>query len=129
VLLHRVSLLEADDFRLAESITEVSDGRVANLRWKASGEGYALGLEPPSPEMRRTGWPDRLPKPLSVIQPGQSVIIDWNGRFQASMFGSNRSFIYEQHRLAVACTVETPAPDLFLTLQPRKTFDFTTRIY
>lgn len=127
--MHSVTLLEADNFRLAEMIAPPEGNQVANLRWKISGDGYALSLEPPSPLRRRTDWPDHLPNPLSVIAPGQSVVIDWNARFQMSIGGSNRAFIYEQHRLAVACTVATPDPELFLTLEPRKTFDFTTRIY
>ena len=79
--------------------------------------------------MRVTDWPGHLPKPLIRLTPGESVLIDWNGRFRNSMGGSNRGYFYEQHRVAAACLDAPFDQDLFLKLKPKKAFDFTTRIY
>ena len=127
--MHEVELHEADGFELDERFTP-ADGAVAgSVRWARKANGYALTVQPPWEGMRVTDWPGHLPSPLTIVEPGQSVVIDWNGRFRSSMGGSNRSFFYEQHRVAVANVEGRPDTDLFLTLQPRKRFDFTTRIY
>lgn len=122
-------MFEAEQFEPHEMLIAGPGARAGNLAWKQGPGGYALTLTAPMEGMRVTDWPAHLPRPLTVIGPGQSVVIDWNGRFHASLFGSNRSYFYEQHRLAAACLDSPPAPDLFLTLKPRKLFDFTTRIY
>ncbi len=123
-------MFEDEDFEPQEMFIARPGARAGSLTWKAVADGaYALSLAPPMEGMRRTKWPEHLPRPLTMVRPGQSAVIDWNGRFQASLFGSNRSSFYEQHRLAAACVEGVVEADLFLTLKPRKAFDFTTRIY
>jgi len=142
VLAHEVRRMETEDFRTEHRIGQVRElhdlvgphdqatTSVANLRWQPVGRGaFALTLMPPWEGMRATAWPAHLPSPLITLEPGQSAVIDWNGRFRSSMGGSNRSFFYEQHRYAAACVDGRPDRDLFLTHEPRKVIDLTTRIY
>ena len=139
VIVHEVRLLEREDFKETRRVLVSADdwGRErrepahdANLHWRpTAGGGFALWLTPPWDSMRRTPWPARLPNPLIELRPGEGAVIDWNGRFMSSAAGSNRSYFYDQHRYAVACVEGAPDPELFLTLQPRKVIDLTTRIY
>ena len=129
VMVHAVTMHEADAFELKQTFGPADGAMAGSVRWTRRPEGWGLSVLPPWEGMRVTGWPGHLPNPLSVLEPGQSVVIDWNGRFRNSMGGSNRGFFYEQHRIAAACIDGPPEPELFLTLEPRKTFDFTTKIY
>jgi hypothetical protein len=78
--------------------------------------------------MLRTAWPGHLPAPLFTGGIGEAVRIDWNGRFRSSVFGSNRSFFYEEHTVWVAL-VENLTDDAILKLTPRKHIDLRTQIY
>ena len=139
---HEVKLMEAGGFEEAErfrAVAELADlaepgqtapNSAANLRWRPlAGGAFGLSISAPWEGMRVTDWPGHLPSPLITLEVGESCVIDWNGRFRTSMFGSNRSYFYEQHRYACAVVDGRPERELFLSLKPRKTFDFTTRIY
>lgn len=134
--LHDVRRLEREDFRLeaqslpltVESWTHASPIHPANLSWRPRSTGYEISLHDPWSSMRRTAWPAQLPQPITTLEPGQVALIDWNGRFMNSLFGSNRGYFYAEHRFWLA-NAEAPGPRLFLDAQPRKHIDLRTKIY
>lgn len=127
VVVHRIEPVDPTGSEIIETFQNADGNMVANMRWVTSGETFDLSLSRPFSTMLTTDWPTHLPSPLITLQPGQSTVVDWNGRFHAAM-ASQKGYFFEAHRIAAAC-VDDPAPDLFLKLEPRKTFDFTTRIY
>ena len=107
---------------------EHADWPLAGLSWDQRGEQHAFTLDDPSPYRRQTRWPGRLPSPLVVLAPGETVCIDWNARFRFSLFGSNRSSYYEQHRYWLA-NAPCVARDMFTDAKPRKHIDLRGHIY
>lgn len=99
------------------------------LTWAFRTRGVVeIGLRPPSPGMRQSHWPNALPSPLFVLEPGDTGRISWNGRFRKTMGGSNRGSFYEEHLIFVAATDE-PGTDLFTRGPTTRTVDLMTRIY
>lgn len=102
--------------------------RANPLDWHLHKDRADIRLSNPSEYRLKTKWPAFLPSPLFSLRSGETARIDWNGRFRMSLFGSNRSFYWEQHIywLAVA---EAPTPRLFLDAKPKKHVDLRTEIY
>lgn len=102
--------------------------RPDKLRARASGDTFTVSLLRPWGGMLTTKWPAYLPTPLFEGDLGEAVRIDWNARFRASLFGSNRSYFYEEHTIWVTL-VAAPLDSSFLTLEPVKHIDLRTTIY
>jgi hypothetical protein len=92
------------------------------------GDGFELRLARPVSSMLTTAWPGHLPAPLFTGSVGEAVRIDWNGRFHASIGGSNRSYFFEEHTVWVAL-LDSPTDKALLELTPRKHIDLRTQIY
>ena len=127
---HEIRSVESDRFEVRETIrnemqTERSDG-VLEVRWV--NDGWLVFLDDPSPYRRQTKWPRVMPSPLFVLKFGKVALIDWNARFRFSLFGSNRSRYYEQHRYWLAELAE-PEPDPFGDPEIWKHVDLRTEIY
>jgi hypothetical protein len=133
---HEVWALEDDGFAVRQRAGPITHEdwerteplHAANLRWSVTRDQATLSLLEPWPSLRRTPWPAHLPSPLTTLHEGEVVRIDWNARFASSAGGSDGSYFFEQHAVWAAFA-RAPAKDLFLTAEPRKRFDFTTRIY
>lgn len=102
--------------------------RPDNMRARASGNKFMVSLERPWSSLLTTKWPAFLPSPLFQGEVGESVRIDWNGRFHSSLFGSDRSYFYEEHAILVTLAA-APLDTTFLTLEPVKHIDLRTQIY
>lgn len=133
--IHDVRRREDEDFAMRAwsgwaTQDDWSRARFANtLAWTVRAGGVVeVSLRPPSPGMRQTRWPDGLPSPLYVLEPGETARIAWNGRFRNSMGGGNRGSFYEEHLIFFAAAAE-PAPELFTDGAARHVIDLTTRIY
>jgi hypothetical protein len=135
-LRHEVAALETDNFEQLHRIRAMNDPawahdmpiRPDNVTVRRRGDGFEVRLTKPFSSMLRTAWPGHLPAPLFSGKVGESVRIDWNGRFYASMGGSNRSYFYEEHTVWVAL-LERLLDDAILGLAPRKHIDLRTQIY
>lgn len=135
-LRHEIMAREEDGFALVERIRAFGDPawgedrplRPDNVRARRTGEGFEVRLERPWSGMLTTHWPAHLPAPLFRGQVGDAVRIDWNGRFHASLGGSNRSHFYEEHTVWIAL-LEAPTDHALLDLAPRKHIDLRTQIY
>lgn len=133
---HEVAALEEDGFELRHLIRAVDDpawardhpARPDNLKAWRVGDGFAVSLLRPWDSMLTTKWPAWLASPLFEGGVGEAVRIDWNGRFRASLFGSNRSYFYEEHTVWVTLQA-APTDCTFLALEPVKHIDLRTRIY
>jgi hypothetical protein len=102
--------------------------RPDNMRVRRVKDGFEVSLSRPWDSMLTTKWPAYLPSPVFRGGIGDAVRIDWNGRFHASLFGSNRSYFYEEHTIWVTLQ-EAPVDSTFLTLAPVKHIDLRTTIY
>lgn len=135
-LRHEIMALEQDGFAPVERIRAFGDPawredrplRPDNLRARRTRDGFEVRLDPPWSSMLTTRWPGHLPAPLFTGQVGEAVRIDWNGRFHASLAGSNRSYFYEEHTVWVAL-LEAPTDRALVDLAPRKHIDLRTQIY
>lgn len=129
VVLHDIRDLdrEANIFECVGPVTR-DDWSPPELSWRRRGQDFEFTINDPSPHRRQTRWPGWLPSPLVVLRPGEMVCIDWNARFRFSLFGSNRSSYYEQHRYWLA-NADAVASDMFLTADPRKHIDLRGHIY
>lgn len=99
-----------------------------NVAARASGHRFTVSLLRPWGSMLTTRWPAWLPTPLFEGGLGESLRIDWNGRFHSSMHGSNRSYFYEEHTVWVTL-VAAPTDDVFTKAEPVKHIDLRTQIY
>lgn len=125
-----------EDFEIVQRVGPVtqeewrqsSPYRATPLAWHLRGDEADIRLSNPSEYRLRTKWPAFLPTPLFVLRFGETARIDWNGRFRTSLFGSNRSFSWQQHTYWLALA-EAPDPRLFLDSKPRKHIDLRTEIY
>jgi hypothetical protein len=135
-LRHEVAALETDNFEQLHRIRAIIDPawahdrpiRPDNVSVRRRGDGFEVRLAKPFSGMLTTAWPGHLPAPLFSGKVGESVRIDWNGRFHASMNGSDRSYFYEEHTVWVAL-LERLTDDAMLGLAPRKHIDLRTQIY
>ncbi|MFC0252564.1 hypothetical protein [Massilia consociata] len=133
---HEVMVLESEDFVPLHRVRTLRDPawdqdtplRPDNLRVRRVGDGFAVTLLRPWDGMLTTRWPAWLPSPLFEGGLGDAVRIDWNGRFRSSLFGSNRSYFYEEHTVWVTLQA-APTDSTFLTLAPTKHIDLRTTIY
>ncbi len=133
---HEVMVLESRDFIPVHRVRPIQDPgwgmdrpmRPDNLRARMAGGRFTVSLHRPWGGMLTTRWPAQLPAPLFEGGVGESVRIDWNGRFRSSLFGSNRSYFYEEHTIWVTL-VDAPTDASFLTLAPKKHIDLRTNIY
>jgi hypothetical protein len=119
---HRVRPIEDPDWGLD------LPGHPDNLRVGSAGDTFSVSLMRPWGGMLTTKWPGYLPTPLFEGGVGESVRIDWNGRFRSSMSGSNHSYFYEEHVIWVTLQAE-PTDSSFLALEPVKYIDLRTTIY
>lgn len=99
----------------------------ANLHWRLGSDAAEISLSPPG-ETLRTPWPAHLSLSLLAVRSGHVVRIDWNGRFLASLAGSDRSYYYDWHTFWLTWA-DAPPADVFTAAQPRKHVDLRTRIY
>jgi hypothetical protein len=135
-LRHEVAALEQDGFRLVERVRPFGDpawaqdrpARPDNVRVRRRGDAFEVSLARPWPSMLTTAFPGHLPSPLFSGGTGEAVRIDWNGRFRASVSGTNRSYFYEEHTVWVALLDEL-RDDALLAIVPRKHIDLRTQIY
>jgi hypothetical protein len=135
-LRHEIAVLERNGFEPLHRVRAIDDPawgqdrplRPDNLRACVRGDGFEVRLDRPWGSMLTTHWPAQLPAPLFRGRVGESVRIDWNGRFRASLSGSNRSYFYEEHTVWITLQ-EAPTDRVFLELTPRKHIDLRTRIY
>ena len=135
-LRHEIMALEEDGFEPVERIRPFDDPawgedrplRPDNLRARRTRDGFEVRLDRPWSGMLTTRWPAHLPAPLFSGQVGEAVRIDWNGRFHASLGGSNRSYFYEEHTVWIAL-LEAPTDRALVDLAPRKHIDLRTQIY
>lgn len=135
-LRHEVAAFENNGFELTHRIRPFADPAWAQdmpIRWdnvavRRVRDGFEVRLSRPSESMLTTAWPGHLPSPIFTGKVGDAVRIDWNGRFRASLFGSNRSYFYEEHTVWVTL-LEELTDDALLKLTPRKHIDLRTRIY
>jgi hypothetical protein len=133
---HEVMAHEANQFAPLHRIRSIGDqawdhdtpARPDNLRVRAIKDGFEVRLDRPWPSMLTTKWPAFLPQPLFRGEVGDTVRIDWNARFHSSLFGSNRSYFYEEHTIWITLQ-QDPADSTFLTLEPIKRIDLRTTIY
>lgn len=133
---HEVVALEDEGFEPRQLVRSLDDpawahdrpARPDNLKAWRTGDGFAVSLFRPWESMLTTKWPAWLPSPLFEGQLGDAVRIDWNGRFRASVAGSNRSYFYEEHTIWVTLQA-APMDSTFLTLEPVKHIDLRARIY
>ena len=133
---HEVAVLETAGFEPRHLVRPWDDPawdhdkpmRPDNLRVRRVGARFTVALLTPWESMLTTKWPGWLPATLFEGALGDSVRIDWNGRFRSSIGGSNRSYFYEEHTIWV--TLQTaPADTSFLALEPVKHIDLRTTIY
>lgn len=133
---HEVAALEENGFEPRHLVRSLDDpawahdrpARPDNLKAWRVGDGFAVALLRPWPSMLTTRWPAWLASPLFEGGLGDAVRIDWNGRFRASVSGSNRSYFYEEHTTRV--TLQAAQSDSsFVELEPIKHIDLRTRIY
>jgi hypothetical protein len=136
VLRHEVRALESEGFEIRELVGAIDretwprqlPWRNTALDWRLRPEGADILLHKPSEHTQQTKWPAHLPSPLLRLGEGESARIEWNGRFRASMMGSNRGSYFEQHVYWLAVAAE-PHPRIFLEAEPKKRIDLTTHIY
>ncbi|QNA88625.1 hypothetical protein G4G28_09205 [Massilia sp. Dwa41.01b] len=122
VPVHRVGRIKDPDWDRARP------GHPDNVVARASGERFIVSLQPPWASMLTTKWPAWLPSPLFEGGVGDSIRIDWNGRFRSSLFGSDRSYFFEEHTVWVTL-VAAPTDGVFVGLEPGKHIDLRTQIY
>jgi hypothetical protein len=135
-LRHEIAVLEENAFAPLHRVRAIGDPawgqdrplRPDNLRARVRGDEFEVRLDRPWGSMLATRWPAQLPAPLFRGRVGESVRVDWNGRFRASLSGSNRSYFYEEHTVWVTLQ-EAPTDRVFVELAPRKHIDLRTRIY
>ena len=133
---HEVAALEEDGFEPRHLVRSLDapawahdrPARPDNLKAWRTGDGFAVSLFRPWESMLTTRWPAWLASPLFEGRLGDAVRIDWNGRFRASIAGSNRSYFYEEHTIWVTLQA-APTDSSFLTLEPIKHIDLRTTIY
>ena len=133
---HEISAVEEDGFAVEESVSPITQEEWARARphratplgWHLRKGAADIRLTNPSEYRLRTKWPAFLPSPLFTLRPGETARIDWNGRLRMSLFGSNRSYYYEQHTYWLAFAA-APEPRLFLDARPKKHVDLRTEIY
>lgn len=133
---HEICAVEEDGFAIDESAGPIVHDdwirarphRTTPLAWHMRKGAADIRLTNPSRYRLTTKWPAFLPSPLFTLAPGETARIDWNGRLRMSLFGSNRSYYYEQHTYWLALA-EAPEPRLFLDSKPRKHVDLRTEIY
>jgi hypothetical protein len=133
---HEVMVHESGGFIPVHRVRPIQDPawgqdtpmRPDNLRARVAGDRFTVSLLRPWSTILRTRWPAHLPAPLFEGGVGESVRIDWNGRFRSSVFGSNRSYFYEEHTIWVTL-VDAPTDASFVTLTPKKHIDLRTTIY
>jgi hypothetical protein len=133
---HEVAALEENGFEPRQLVRALDDPawahdhplRPDNLRVRRVGERFEVTLLKPWDSMLTTKWPGWLPSPLFEGGLGDAVRIDWNGRFRASIGGSNRSYFFEEHTILVTLQA-APTDATFLTLAPVKQIDLRTTIY
>lgn len=133
---HEVAALEDEGFAPRHLVRSLNDpawahdhpARPDNLKvWRVR-DGFAVSLLRPWESMLTTRWPAWLASPLFEGKLGDAVRIDWNARFRASVFGSNRSYFYEEHTIWITLQ-ETARDSSFQTLAPIKHIDLRTTIY
>ena len=133
---HEVAALEENGFEPRHLVRRLDDpawahdrpARPDNLKAWRVGDGFAVALLRPWPSMLTTRWPAWLASPLFEGGLGDAVRIDWNGRFRASVSGSNRSYFYEEHTTWV--TLQAAQTDSsFVKLELIKHIDLRTTIY
>ena len=126
--IHEISAEEANGFDVVQRTRAGVKGACNTLRWKRDGAEYQIGLDEPWEHRRVTPWPQTLPFPLKTVKPDGIVRIDWNGRIRTSLFGSNRSFYFEEHTMFLA-SEDKPSAKLFLDGKVTSHLDFRTKIY
>ncbi|MBU6320095.1 MAG: hypothetical protein KGS00_10595 [Alphaproteobacteria bacterium] len=135
-LLHSLRLLEAEDFRLVETVGPLTPEtwrhsdvqHAANLSWKTGQEDVEVTLTEPWPSLRRTIWKGPPSGPIARVREGQRLLILWNARFFASAAGSDRSYFFEEHALRIA-NLANPSRDALVGRDGMRVIDLLTRIY
>ena len=135
-LRHEIAAFEEHGFVPFERVRSFGDPawgqdlpmRPDNVRARRTADGFEVRLDRPWSGMLTTHWPAVLPAPLFRGRVGEALRIDWNGRFHASLGGSNRAYFYEEHTVWVAL-LEAPTAGALLDITPRKHIDLRTQIY
>lgn len=132
-VVHLLQALEREGFVFKDRIEIRRPGgghssSLSPLSWRRERSSVQLSLTRPAEDRLRSRWPSHLPSPLITLFEGEQAIIDWNGRFRTSLFGTDRSSYYEASRLHIAFGPHASSDILSRTVL-RKHIDLRADIY